>query len=52
MQPWVVLYNSSDIVYQAIPDGTGPGPPRHRMFRRVVNAAFTIAQIYFWLKGS
>ena len=51
MKPWVVLYNPNDIVYQAITGPTGPGPPRHRTFRRILNAAFTLAQIYFWLRG-
>ena len=51
MQPWVVLYNPNDIVYQPIPGPTGPGPPRRHIARRILNAAFTLAQIYFWLKG-
>ena len=49
MEPWVVLYNPGDIVYQEI---TGPGPPRRRnAVHRILKAAFTLAQIYFWLKG-
>ena len=51
MEPWVVLYNSGDIVYQEI-TGPTPGPPRRRnVYHRILKAAFTLAQIYFWLKG-
>ena len=49
MEPWVVLYNPGDIVYQEI---TGPMPrPRRSAYHRILKTAFTLAQIYFWLKG-
>jgi len=50
MDPWVVLYNPEDIVYQPIP-GTRT-LPRRRGYRRLLNAVFTLAQIYFWFQGT
>ena len=50
MEPWVVLYNPGDIVYQEITGPTGP-PRRRNAYHRILKAAFTLAQIYFWLKG-
>ena len=50
MEPWVVLYNPADIVYQEI-TGPGPAPRRRNVYHRILKAAFTIAQLYFWLKG-
>ena len=48
MQGWVVLYNPHDMVYQAI---TGPEPiPKRRLFRRTVNAAITVFQLWMWIK--
>ena len=51
MDPWVVLYNPGDIVYQEITGRPSAGPRRRNVYHRILKAAFTFAQIYFWLKG-
>ena len=49
MNGWVVLSNPNDMVYQAI---TGPEPiPKHRLFRRAVNAALAAFQLWLWIKN-
>ena len=51
MEPWVVLYNPADIVYQEITGRPSPAPRRRNVYHRILKAAFTLAQVYFWLKG-